>query len=275
MSITAGQHYSVKQKLVDHLNAGPGTATGLNRIKAKLTGVDPATLNAQSAYTLNTSQNPSTDIKFYGNDGMYAIGAGTGTSYGAPNDYNAMISITFDSNLSAQFNSIQGAKNVTQFLNKIYRDNVNSDVFYSTIKSNQRLLTEGNIANNFVSVRITEPLVVSHTYSGSGTDVFSLGETFTPFAIGGTSGARHVVIEYTMEQGSVVRIGEIRTSFPDATGSNLPIIDTYNEVDTGGGTTASNAVFTADITNTGSGNVGDVKFNVTSDTRIIFTFKTF
>ena len=275
MSILAGQHYSVKQKLVDHLNAGPGTATGLNRIKAKLTGVDPATLNAQSAYTLNTSQNPSTDIKFYGNDGMYAIGSGTSTSYAAPNDYNAMISISFDSNLSAQFNSILGAKNVTQFLNKIYRDNVNSDVFYSTIKSNQRLLTEGNIANNFVSVRITEPLVVSHTYSGSGTDVFSLGETFTPFAIGGTSGARHVVIEYTMEQGSVVRIGEIRTSFPDATGSNLPIIDTYNEVDTGGGTTVSNAVFTADITNTGSGNVGAVKCNVTSDTRVIFTFKTF
>ena len=43
--------------------------------------------------------------------------------------------------------------------------------------------------------------------------------------IGGTLGARHVVIEYTMEQGSVVRIGEIRTSL-DATGSNLLLIHT-------------------------------------------------
>ena len=138
-----------------------------------------------------------------------------------------------------------------------------------------RLLTEGNIANNFVSVRITEPIVVNHTYGGSGTDVFSLGETFTPFQIGGTSGARHVVIEYTLEQGDVVRIGEIRTSFPDVSGSNLPIIDTYNEVNTVGGSTTSNAVFSAEITSSGSGNVGSIKCSVTSDTRVIFTFKTF
>lgn len=276
MSIATGQHYSIKQKLIDHINAVAGTASGQNRIKAKLSGVDPATLEAQAAYTINTTQNPSADIKFYGNDGMYAIGAGTSTSYATPNDYSAMISKTFDSNLSAQFNSILGAKNVTQFLNKIYRDNVNSDVFYSTIKSNQRLLTEGNIANNFVSVRITEPLIVNHTYSGSGTDVFSLGETFTPFALGGTSGARHVVIEYTLEQSDVVRVGEIRTSFPDVSGASLPIIDTFNEVNTlnpsGAG---SNAVFTADITNSGSGNVGSIKCSVQADTRIIFTFKTF
>ena len=271
MSITAGQHYSVKQKLIDHLNAGPGTGSGLNRIKDKLTGVDPVTLEAQAAYTLNTTNNPSTEIQFYGNDGMYAIGSGTATSYASPTDYSAMVDKLFDSNLSAQFNSIVGARNVTQFLNKVYRDNVNSDVFYSTIKSNQRLLTEGNIANNFVSVRITEPLTVTHTYSGSGTDVFSLGETFTPFALGGTSGARHVVIEYTLEQGDVVRIGEIRTSFPDVASSNLPIIDTYNEVNTQGSATTSNAVFSADITN----NIGSVKCSVTSNCRVIFTFKTF
>lgn len=285
MSITAGQHYSIKQKLTDHLNAGPGTTTGLNRIKAKLASVDPASLIASSSYTLNTTNNPSTDIDFYGHDGMYAIGSGTGnltfkgvtntSSFPSPTNYSAMIDKTFDSNLSAAFNSIVGAKNVTQFLNKIYRDNVNSDVFYSTIKSNQRLLTEGNIANNFVSVRITEPIVVSHTYGGSGTDIFSLGETFTPFQMGGTSGARHVVIEYTLEQGDVVRVGEIRTSFPDVSGSNLPIIDTYNEVNTVGGSAVSDAVFSADISNSGSGNVGSIKCSVTADTRVIFTFKTF
>ena len=275
MTISAGQHYSIKQKLIDHLNASAGTGTGQNRIKAKLTGVDPVTLEAQSAYTINTTQNPSADIKFYGNDGMYAIGLGSSSSFATPTNYNAMVDITFDSNLSAAFNSIVGAKNVTQFLNKIYRDNVNSDVFYSTIKSNQRLLTEGNIANNFVSVRITEPIVVTHTYGGSGTDTFSLGETFTPFTLGGTSGARHVVIEYTLEQGDVVRVGEIRTSFPDVAGTNLPIIDTFNEVNTVGGTTTSNAVFKAEITNSGSGNVGGIKCDVTSDTRIIFTSKTF
>lgn len=285
MSITAGQHYSIKQKLTDHLNAGPGTTTGLNRIKAKLASVDPASLIASSSYTLNTTNNPSTDIDFYGHDGMYAIGSGTGnltfkgvtntSSFPSPTDYSAMIDKTFDSNLSAAFNSIVGAKNVTQFLNKVYRDNVNSDIFYSTIKSNQRLLTEGNIANNFVSVRITEPIVVSHTYGGSGTDVFSLGETFTPFQMGGTSGARHVVIEYTLEQGDVVRVGEIRTSFPDVSGSNLPIIDTYNEVNTVGGSAVSDAVFSADISNSGSGNVGSIKCSVTADTRVIFTFKTF
>ncbi len=285
MSITAGQHYSIKQKLTDHLNAGPGTTTGLNRIKAKLASVDPASLIASSSYTLNTTNNPSTDIDFYGHDGMYAIGSGTGnltfkgvtntSSFPSPTNYSAMIDKTFDSNLSAAFNSIVGAKNVTQFLNKVYRDNVNSDIFYSTIKSNQRLLTEGNIANNFVSVRITEPIVVSHTYGGSGTDVFSLGETFTPFQMGGTSGARHVVIEYTLEQGDVVRVGEIRTSFPDVSGSNLPIIDTYNEVNTVGGSAVSDAVFSADISNSGSGNVGSIKCSVTADTRVIFTFKTF
>ena len=285
MSITAGQHYSIKQKLTDHLNAGPGTTTGLNRIKAKLASVDPASLIASSSYTLNTTNNPSTDIDFYGHDGIYAIGSGTGnltfkgvtntSSFPSPTDYSAMIDKTFDSNLSAAFNSIVGAKNVTQFLNKVYRDNVNSDIFYSTIKSNQRLLTEGNIANNFVSVRITEPIVVSHTYGGSGTDVFSLGETFTPFQMGGTSGARHVVIEYTLEQGDVVRVGEIRTSFPDVSGSNLPIIDTYNEVNTVGGSAVSDAVFSADISNSGSGNVGSIKCSVTADTRVIFTFKTF
>ena len=285
MSITAGQHYSIKQKLTDHLNAGPGTTTGLNRIKAKLASVDPASLIASSSYTLNTTNNPSTDIDFYGHDGMYAIGSGTGnltfkgvtntSSFPSPTNYSAMIDKTFDSNLSAAFNSIVGAKNVTQFLNKVYRDNVNSDIFYSTIKSNQRLLTEGNIANNFVSVRITEPIVVSHTYGGSGTDVFSLGETFTPFQMGGTSGARHVVIEYTLEQGAGVRVGEIRTSFPDVSGSNLPIIDTYNEVNTVGGSAVSDAVFSADISNSGSGNVGSIKCSVTADTRVIFTFKTF
>ena len=284
MSITAGQHYSIKQKLTDHLNAGPGTTTGLNRIKAKLASVDPASLIASSSYTLNTTNNPSTDIDFYGHDGMYAIGSGTGnltfkgvtntSSFPSPTDYSAMIDKTFDSNLSAAFNSIVGAKNVTQFLNKVYRDNVNSDIFYSTIKSNQRLLTEGNIANNFVSVRITEPIVVSHTYGGSGTDVFSLGETFTPFQMGGTSGARHVVIEYTLEQGDVVRVGEIRTSFPDGS-VDLPIIDTYNEVNTVGGSAVSDAVFSADISNSGSGNVGSIKCSVTADTRVIFTFKTF
>ena len=163
MSITAGQHYSVKQKLIDHLNAGPGTGSGLNRIKDKLTGVDPVTLEAQAAYTLNTTNNPSTEIQFYGNDGMYAIGSGTATSYASPTDYSAMVDKVFDSNLSAQFNSIVGARNVTQFLNKIYRDNVNSDVFYSTIKSNQRLLTEGNIPNNYVTVRNTEPLTENQT----------------------------------------------------------------------------------------------------------------
>ncbi len=271
MNITAGQHYSVKQKLIDHLNAGPGTGTGQNRIKDKLTGVDPETLEAQAAYTLNTTNNPSVEIEFYGKDGMYAIGSGTATSYASPTDYSAMVDKVFDSNLSAQFNSIVGAKNVTQFLNKVYRDNINSDVFYSTIKSNQRLLTEGNIANNFVSVRITEPLTVTHTYSGSGTDIFSLGETFTPFVLGGTSGARHVVIEYTLEQGDVVRIGEIRTSFPNVASSNLPIIDTYNEVNTQGSATTSNAVFSADITN----NAGSIKCSVTSNCRVIFTFKTF
>tara|TARA_B100001287_G_scaffold271193_1_gene271100 strand:- start:813 stop:2885 length:2073 start_codon:yes stop_codon:yes gene_type:complete len=277
MGVTAGQHYSIKQKLIDHLNAGPGTASGQNRIKAKLTGADPATLINQSGYNIDATDNPSdvnsdpNFIRFYGDNGMYAIGAGTSTTYPSPLDYSAMVDKTFDSNLSAQFNSVVSAKNVTGFLNKIYRDNVNSDVFYSTIKSNQRLLTEGNIANNFVSVRITEPLVVQHTYSGSGTDLFSLGETFTPFSLTGTSGARHVVIEYTLIQGSVVRVGEIRTSFPDVSGSDLPIIDTFNEVNTAGGTTLSNAVFSADIT----ANQGSVKCSVTSDCKVIFTFKTF
>jgi len=277
MSMTAGQHYSIKQKLIDHLNAGPGTNPGQNRIKDKLTGVDPATLINQSTYNIDATDNPSdvnsdaNFIRFYGDNGMYAIGSGTSTTYPSPIDYSAMVDKTFDSNLSAQFNSIVGAKNITQFLNKVYRDNVNSDIFYSTIKSNQRLLTEGNIANNFVSVRITEPLVVNHTYSGSGTDVFSLGETFTPFALTGTSGARHVVIEYTLIQGSVVRVGELRTSFPDVSGSNLPIIDTFNEVNTAGGATTSNAVFSADIT----ANAGSVKCSVTSDCKVIFTFKTF
>lgn len=277
MGMSAGQHYSIKQKLIDHINAVAGTGLGQNRIKDKLTGVDPVTLynNGSGSVSLNTTNNPSVDIKFYGNDGMYAIGAGTTTPNASPTNYTAMTGITFDSNLSAQFNSIIGAKNVTQFLNKIYRDNINSDVFYSTIKSNQRLLTEGNIANNFVSVRITEPIVVSHTYSGSGTDVFSLGETFTPFTIGGTSGARHVVVEYTLEQGDVIRVGEIRASFPDVVGA-LPIIDTYNEVNTSNPSGAgSSAVFTADISNSGSGNVGAIKCSVTANTRVIFTFKTF
>ena len=74
-----------------------------------------------------------------------------------------------------------------------------------------------------------------------------------------------------MEQGDVVRIGEIRTSFPDVASSNLPIIDTYNEVNTQGSATTSNAVFSADITN----NIGSVKCSVTSNCRVIFTFKTF
>ena len=58
---------------------------------------------------------------------------GTSTSYAAINDYNAMIR-THLIQIHLHSLIVFGAKNVTQFLNKIYRDNVNSDVFYSINK---------------------------------------------------------------------------------------------------------------------------------------------